>query len=91
MDRVSGWYKRSTQLIIFITAIVVAVLANADTLMIANQLSGQATLRAALAAEAEALVRQPPPTGTEDAPQRLTTLVEQVSQYNLIGWSCAKP
>jgi hypothetical protein len=39
MDRVSGWYKRSTQKILFIIALLVAVGMNINTIKIANYLS----------------------------------------------------
>jgi hypothetical protein len=39
MDRVSGWYKRQVQVILFIIGIVIAVLFNVDTIEIAGKLS----------------------------------------------------
>jgi hypothetical protein len=39
MDRVSGWYKRQVQVILFIIGIVMAVMFNVDTIEIAGKLS----------------------------------------------------
>jgi len=39
MNRVSGWYKRQTQLILFILGFFVAILFNVDTIEIAGKLS----------------------------------------------------
>jgi len=49
MDRVSGWYKRNTQIILTLIALGVSVLLNADTLRIANSLIRDPALRAAVA------------------------------------------
>ena len=54
MDRVSGWYKRKTQFVLSGLAIVVAVAFNIDSVLLANQLSQDASLRTALVARAEA-------------------------------------
>ena len=45
MDRVSGWYKRRSQLIAFCIAIALTVLVNADTLAIGKKLWISPTLR----------------------------------------------
>lgn len=65
MDRVSGWYKRQTHTVIFVIAVIVTVLANADTLMIVNALAKDSALRTTVANHAEAFVRSIPPVGAE--------------------------
>ncbi len=45
MDRVSGWYKRSTQYIIFFIALVVAVSLNLNTITIGKYLASNETAR----------------------------------------------
>ena len=45
MDRVSGWYKRSTQWVIFWIALVVTVLLNVNTISIVKYLSQNDTAR----------------------------------------------
>jgi hypothetical protein len=54
MDRVSGWYKRRSQGIIFVLGLGVAVAVNADTLYIGQALSNDASLRKGLVAAAQA-------------------------------------
>lgn len=39
MDRASGWYKRSVQMILFITGLVLAILFNVDTIAVIKKLS----------------------------------------------------
>jgi hypothetical protein len=52
MDRVSGWYRRQTQLVIFVTALLVSFGANVDTIAIAKTLWQDPTVRAAIVAQA---------------------------------------
>jgi hypothetical protein len=58
MDRVSGWYKRKSQLTNFIIAIVIATWLNIDSEAIARRLSTDSTLRTALAAQAAEYAKQ---------------------------------
>jgi hypothetical protein len=58
MDRVSGWYKRRTQLIIFLLGCMLAVLANADCIQYAQRLSKDASLRQSAVAFAEAAAKK---------------------------------
>jgi hypothetical protein len=53
MDRVSGWYKRRTQLFLLTFAVVITVGTNADTLVIAKALWRDTALRQAVVASAE--------------------------------------
>jgi hypothetical protein len=48
MDRISGWYRRSTQWIIFWTGLIVAVLLNVNTIRIADHLYRDDATRAAV-------------------------------------------
>src|SRR5262245_57170218 len=57
MDRVSGWYKRRTQTIIFVVGALLTAAVNADTLTIAESLVQDDALRKAVVAEAEAIAR----------------------------------
>ncbi|WBA44287.1 hypothetical protein [Hymenobacter canadensis] len=59
MDRVSGWYKRSSQWVIFWIALVVAIVLNVNTITIANYLSHNDVARAALVARAGVAVKDP--------------------------------
>ncbi len=58
MDRVSGWYKRHIQAILWAIAILVVVFLNVDTLQLATTLWKDPTTRAALVARADAAVKQ---------------------------------
>lgn len=53
MDRVGGWYKRWTQKIQLILAIMAVLLLNADTVMLAKRFSTDKDLRAAVLREAD--------------------------------------
>lgn len=53
MDRVSGWYKRYSQRIVLVMALIVAVLVNADCIQIAKRLSTNAILRQSVGALAD--------------------------------------
>lgn len=55
MDRVSGWYKRRTQLYLFVIGFLSAASLNVDAIEVYKQLSTDATLRKAVVAQAEAV------------------------------------
>jgi hypothetical protein len=68
MNRVGGWYKRWTQRVLLILATLLVLIANADTVMLVQQLSANSALRASLVAAAEDAVRTlPRPSGAEPA------------------------
>ena len=56
MDRVSGWYKHRTQRILIVTGIVVAIVANVDTIRVAHSFyndPGQRQLAIAMAGRSD--------------------------------------
>ena len=59
MDRVSGWYKRKSQLIILVLAVFITGFTNADTIQIVKSLFSDPVIRAAVAARAQEFVKQP--------------------------------
>jgi hypothetical protein len=61
MERVSGWYTRRIQFVTLMMALLVTVVANADTLLIVNRLWTNPTLRASVVARAQERAKQPPP------------------------------
>jgi len=63
MERVSGWYKRSTQKVLFVVALVVTVGLNINTLTIAQYLYESDVARATLVAAAERAVDEGAPAG----------------------------
>ena len=58
MDRVSGWYKRSTHIIIFFIALIISIGLNINTLTIADYLTKNVTARELLVQKAEAINKQ---------------------------------
>lgn len=60
MERVSGWYKRQSQAIIFILALILTGITNADTIQIAKNLSANPALRAAVIAQAQQFANEQP-------------------------------
>jgi hypothetical protein len=59
MDRVSGWYKRRTSVILLALGFVVAAIVNADTIDIAKALARDGALRSSLVAAAERRLATP--------------------------------
>jgi hypothetical protein len=87
MDRVSGWYKRKSQLIVLILAIILCGAFNIDTYMVATSLFQDTTLRTSIVAAAEARVKQ---SVTEDtnSEANISELRDELSELKLpIGWS----
>ncbi|MGC2236844.1 MAG: hypothetical protein WA584_11835 [Pyrinomonadaceae bacterium] len=60
MDKVSGWYKRRSQIIILIIGFIVAIFLNADSISISNQLWHDKPLRDSLVAASEEAVKNNP-------------------------------
>jgi hypothetical protein len=102
MDRVSGWYKRQSQLIIAILSIGAAVALNVDAVAIVKYLDTHSGVRDALVAQAKAYADSAsavarsaapasPATAASGAPAayvaRLDEVQTRLSQLNLpIGW-----
>jgi hypothetical protein len=63
MERVSGWYKRRTQVLLLIWAAIVTIGTNADTLVIAKTLWRDPALRQALVERAEGYIATQPRPG----------------------------
>ena len=64
MERVSGWYKRRTHVLLLLCASVVTVATNADTLVIAKALWSNPALRQSLVERAERYAAEEAPPGT---------------------------
>jgi hypothetical protein len=54
MDRVSGWYRKRTQWLVFWLGLAAAALLNVDAITVASRLMSDPTLRKAIVAQAEA-------------------------------------
>jgi hypothetical protein len=57
MDRVSGWYKRRSQVILLVLGFLIAVAVNADSILIVRKLASDRALRESVVAAAEAYAR----------------------------------
>lgn len=68
MDRVTGWYKRKTQVWTVLVAIAITLLANADTIQIAQRLWRDPVLRTAAVEEAKVRAQKPRPSVTVEYP-----------------------
>jgi hypothetical protein len=100
MDRVSGWYKRRTQLWTIILAAVLTLVANADSIQIARKLWTDPVLRTAVVEEAKVRAQKPRPTVSveyenEDDPTNPTVTRNEGNQLSdkerdllgqLVGW-----
>jgi hypothetical protein len=64
MDRVSGWYRRKSQIATVVIAVIVAIGLNASALRIVERLEKEPTVRATLVAQAEAATKE---KSTEEA------------------------
>jgi hypothetical protein len=91
MDRVSGWYKRRVQLILFVIALVAVGAMNADSFSIAQRLWKNDALRSAVVAQSNAAVAKGKPAcknGGNASPQEAAKCLEQVKQLGIpLGWS----
>ena len=73
MDRVSGWYKRWTQVLLVVLALVAVSVTNADTIALSKRLARDSALRASLVAAASDIVKSAPsPSGAAAAPGAAT-------------------
>ena len=57
MDRVSGWYKRRTQIFLLVLGFLLAIFVNADSVLIAQRLSADKSLRESVVSAAEDYAR----------------------------------
>lgn len=98
MDRVSGWYKRRAQIILFSIGLAVAALLNIDTVEIATHLVTDPAVRSSLVATAQGYANAGSanaviaPSNNQAAGQfdRTATAVKQIEDLGLpIGWKHA--
>ncbi len=82
MDRVSGWYTRNVQLIIFFLGLAIVVALNVDTIAIISNISNDSVIRAGLVSAVQGSAASPPQIG--ELP-KLQQVFEQIQP--VIGWS----
>lgn len=93
MDRVSGWYKRRTRMVLFIWGIVIAGAFNADTIVLARTLYTSSTLRAGMAVAAQPCLAaavpsapaSPAPTTPPVPSGSLQCVVDQMGSVRALG------
>jgi hypothetical protein len=94
MDRVSGWYKRRSQLTIFLLGLSAAAVININSITIANNLWIHKAERDAIVSAAQGYLASHPvkdgaPTGQDSS---LKANVEGIESYGLpIGWNIPLP
>ncbi len=87
MDRLSGWYKRRSQVLAFLIGVFLAVFLNIDSIEYANQLWRDPIVRESLAAQANAFVQQNPGGISNSNLDQLISLNLQINQLNIpVGW-----
>ena len=84
MDRVSGVYKRDTQVIILGIGLVLAFALHVDTIEIVRRLQKDSVLRAALTSQATALAKQP-----LDSVNFAKAYGNLDAAHLPIGWTCS--
>jgi hypothetical protein len=85
MDRVSGWYKRHTQLVHVLLATALTLGINVDSILIVQHLATDTALRSSLVAQAQAYARENRDPAQTD--QNLAALEARLQQVDLpVGW-----
>jgi hypothetical protein len=89
MARVSGWYKRMAQKIIFVAGLMLCAAVNADTLMIVKELWSDQALRSAMVAQAGQKVQSTTPADYLNQEGSLQQVAVEIRDVNTppIGWS----
>jgi N-acetylmuramoyl-L-alanine amidase len=83
MDRVSGWYKRKTQVIILVLALLVAVISNADSVAIVTSLKRDPALRASAVTAAQEYMK----TNPTNSLNNLSDIESKLEPLHVpIGW-----
>jgi len=83
MDRVSGWYKQRTQVIVLTIAALLSIATNADTFAIATALANNSALREAVIAQAKTYMETAKPS--EATPANQPTVNERIAPLQQLG------
>lgn len=86
MDRVSGWYKRRVQKIIFLLGFLLVIFVNADSIAIFNNLVNDRPLRSSIV---DAAQRMPATTPADSVPvSKIKNNINGLYQLGLpVGWN----
>lgn len=90
MERVSGWYRRRVQMMLWALALALVISLNVDSLRIAQQLWTQDAVRSAVVARADAQVEQAQEQDAGGATdlRQVATDVNELDQLSIpIGWT----
>ena len=92
MNRVSGWYKRRVQLVLFLIGLALVCAANADTFSVGERLWKDDAVRAAVVAEAargeERTTCPDADAGDDDPLDRAAECVDGIQELGLpLGWT----
>lgn len=96
MERVAGWYKRRTQLWLWIFGLIMALVLNVDTLLIARTLWTEPAARRVVTEQAEQFAQANPELEEEDLKEAVSR-VRNLNTFQIpIGWAkatkaCAEP
>jgi hypothetical protein len=91
MDRVSGWYKRRTHIIMIVIGILMAVTLNVDSIYIVRHLNSDKATRQALVNSATELAKSLPEKGIDPKTQ-IDKNIEKLGSYGLpVGWDRLRP
>jgi hypothetical protein len=87
MDRVSGWYKRWSQGLIFVLGLLLVAALNVDTIDIGHGLARDPSLRQTLIAASQEVMKAQPNEAKDEARQRLQNEYDKLQKLGLpIGW-----
>lgn len=85
MDRLTGWYKRRTMITTFLIAVLIAIIANVDSINLTTRLWREPDLRVAILNNLEALISQDISSTSNDG--TALSIQQQFSDISLpIGW-----
>jgi hypothetical protein len=84
MARVSGWYKRQTQWILIVLALILTLALNANSLTVGEQLYKEPTVRAAVVAQATSSSVTGQTSGATPS-ERLNDAANNVNAVNALG------
>jgi hypothetical protein len=82
MARVSGWYKRKTQVLLLVIGTVLVLALNANTLTMANRLWSDETVRAAIVQQSDKASSKP---DGDDSRERLANAADDVASVAKLG------
>lgn len=88
MERLTGWYKRRSQIAIFSISLVLALLGNVDTINLVHRLWDEPALRESVLSNISQVFSNLGTISSASTTEQLLTLQQDLSTINLpIGWT----